>query len=100
MSAAMNASVNLSTNDGWICEFYDNGVNSFVLPTVDHNLPTYIQDEQDLENLYKVLTETIIPMYYKKRKNWSKIVLASMNTVVPFFDSSRMADEYYEKMYS
>jgi starch phosphorylase len=100
MSAAMNASVNLSTNDGWICEFYDNGVNSFVLPTVDHNLPTYIQDEQDLDNLYKVLTETIIPMYYKKRKNWSKIVLASMNTVVPFFDSSRMADEYYEKMYS
>ena len=99
MSAAMNASINLSTNDGWVCEFYDNGVNSFVLPTVDYNLPTYEQDSQDLYNLLETLENTIIPMYYKKRKNWNKIVLESMNTVAPFFDSSRMADEYYTKMY-
>ena len=99
MSAAMNASINLSTNDGWVCEFYDNGVNSFVLPTVDHNLPTYEQDSQDLYNLLETLENTIIPMFYKKRKNWNKIVLESMNTVAPFFDSSRMADEYYTKMY-
>lgn len=100
MSAAMNASINLSTNDGWVCEFYDNGVNSFVLPTVDHTLPTFEQDAQDLHNLLETLEKTIIPMYYKKRKNWNKIVLESMNTVAPFFDSARMADEYYTKMYN
>lgn len=100
MSAAMNGSINISTNDGWICEFYDNGNNSFVLPTVDHHLPTFEQDEQDLDNLLSLLENVVIPMYYQKRNNWNKIMLESMNTVVPFFDSERMAKEYYEKMYS
>ena len=100
MSAAMNGSINVSTNDGWICEFYDNGVNSFVLPTVDHHLPTYEQDSQDLNNLMDLLENEIIPMYYTNRKKWNSIQLASMNTVVPFFDSNRMADEYYQVMYS
>lgn len=99
MSAAMNGSINISTNDGWICEFYDNGKNSFVLPTVDHHLPTYEQDEKDLDNLLTLLEEVVVPMYYQKRKNWDKIMMESMNTVVPFFDSERMATEYYEKMY-
>jgi starch phosphorylase len=99
MSAAMNGSINISTNDGWICEFYDNGKNSFVLPTVDHHLPTYEQDEKDLDNLLTLLEEVVVPMYYRKRKNWDKIMMESMNTVVPFFDSERMATEYYEKMY-
>lgn len=99
MTASMNASINLSTNDGWVCEYYDNAVNSFVLPTVDLNLPTYEQDSQDLNNLLDTLENTIIPMYYNNRKNWNNIVLESMNTVVPFFDSSRMADEYYSVMY-
>jgi starch phosphorylase len=100
MSAAMNGSINLSTNDGWICEFYDNGVNSFVLPTVDHHLPTYEQDAKDLDNLLTLLENVVVPMYYKKRKDWNRIMIESMNTVVPFFDSARMVDEYYEKMYS
>ena len=82
-----------------VCEFYNNGVNSFVLPTVDHHLPTYEQDAQDLENLLETLEKTIIPMYYINREKWNNIVLESMNTVVPFFDSSRMADEYYMIMY-
>ena len=99
MSAAMNGSINISTNDGWICEFYDNGKNSFVLPTVDHHLPTYEQDEKDLDNLLTLLEEVVVPMYYQKRKNWDKIMMESMNTVAPFFDSERMATEYYEKMY-
>ena len=100
MSAAMNGSINVSTNDGWICEFYENGVNSFVLPTVDHHLPTYEQDAQDLNNLMDLLENEIIPMYYSNRKKWNTIQLASMNTVVPFFDSDRMADEYYQVMYN
>lgn len=99
MSAAMNGAVNVSTNDGWICEFYDNGINSFVLPTVDYQLPTYEQDALDLENLLNVLENEIIPTYYLNREKWNLIVSASLNSVSPFFDSSRMADEYYEKMY-
>jgi starch phosphorylase len=32
MTAAMNGSVNLSTDDGWIPEFAKHGENSFVVP--------------------------------------------------------------------
>jgi starch phosphorylase len=96
----MNGAINMSTNDGWICEFYENEENSFVLPTVDHHLPTYEQDAADLDNLLTLLEEVVVPMYYKNRKRWNEIMTNSMNSVSPFFDSDRMADEYYQKMYS
>lgn len=99
MTAAMNGSINFSTNDGWIREFEDHGKSCFVLPIVDHTLPTNFQDDLDLENLYKILENEIVPMYYDKPKNWDKMIFHSMNKVLPFFDSDRMANEYYEKMF-
>lgn len=101
MTAAMNASVNLSTNDGWIREFDEMCPDcSFVLPIVDHNLPIYEQDQTDLSNLYQILENEIIPMYYNQPKKWYEKVMKSMSQVVPFFDSDRMAHDYYEKMYN
>ena len=35
MTAAMNGSVNLSTDDGWIPEFAKHGKNSYVIPAAD-----------------------------------------------------------------
>lgn len=101
MTAAMNGAINLSTNDGWIREFYEMCPDcSFVLPIVDYTLPHYEQDKQDLENLYKILENQIIPLYYNKPQEWYKKVIHSMSNVVPFFDSDRMAHDYYEKMYN
>ena len=71
MTAAMNGAINLSTNDGWIREFEDHGKTCFVMPIVDHHLPTYVQDEQDLHNLLDMLENEVIPMYYKKHKKYS-----------------------------
>jgi len=100
MTAAMNGSINVSTNDGWIREFIKNGVNGFVLPTLDHTLPIRRQDQEDMINLFNMIEQEIIPAYYENSgEKWQKIVSQSMNDVVPFFDSSRFADEYYTKMY-
>jgi starch phosphorylase len=38
-------------------------------------------------------------MYYDRPEEWQKMVLQSMNDVNAFFDSDRMAAEYYEKVY-
>jgi glycogen phosphorylase len=38
MTAAMNASVNLSTYDGWVCEFSKDSHNSFIIPPADPSL--------------------------------------------------------------
>ena len=102
VTAAMNGSVNFSTNDGWVREFKDlnENKNSFVLPIVDHNLPTYQQDQMDLDNLYRMLEEEILPLYYDTPDEWWDLVETSMKQIVPFFDSARMVDEYYTKMYN
>ncbi len=100
MTAAMNGSVNFSTNDGWICEFINNGNNGFVVPTPEYeHMNTYDQDAFDLENIYSTLENQILPMYYDQKDTWREIVKNGMKDVRFQFDSNRMADEYYEIMY-
>ncbi|UBB90681.1 alpha-glucan family phosphorylase [Candidatus Kaistella beijingensis] len=100
MTAAMNGSVNLSTDDGWIPEFAKNGINGFVTPQADyHNLSVYDQDNFDLENLYNVLENEIIPTYYDDKDRWRKIQQTAMDDVKKYFNSDRMADEYYKLIY-
>lgn len=97
MTAAMNASINFSTFDGWICEFA-NEQNSFVVPDAPHS-PDWERDMVDISNMLDMLENKILPMYYDQHEDWQKMVLQSMNDVNAFFDADRMATEYYEKVY-
>ncbi len=100
MTAAMNGAVNLSTNDGWICEFIHNGNNGFVVPPIDYeNTHVNDQDEYDLDQLYKILEDQILPLYYDNKDTWRDIVKNGMNDVQVQFESNRMADEYYQILY-
>jgi starch phosphorylase len=98
MTAAMNGSVNLSTDDGWVCEFAVNGKNAFIVPVAPSN-NDWERDTTDIKNMLETLEKQILPMYYDRRDEWNKLVLQSMNDVSEFFDSDRMATEYYEKVY-
>jgi starch phosphorylase len=100
MAASMNGTVNFSTYDGWIPEYSKHGVNSFIVPPVDLSLPVHQQDQVDLQNLLDILEEEIIPTYYDDREKWMSIMKSSMQDVVPYFDSDRMAYQYYEKLYN
>jgi len=101
MTAAMNGSVNFSTDDGWIPEFMNHGHNGFVIPKADYaNMHVHEQDEYDLEKLYEILTREILPLYYEKYETWRQITKNGMDDVRFQFDSSRMAHEYYEKLYN
>ncbi|MFY0689449.1 MAG: alpha-glucan family phosphorylase [Cyclobacteriaceae bacterium] len=99
MTAAMNGSVNVSTNDGWIPEFVKDGVNCFVLPELDHELPHQTMDDLDAKNLYEILSERVIPTFYDTPDKWTEIVFSSIEGVVPAFTSRRMADQYYKELY-
>lgn len=100
MTAAMNGAVNFSTDDGWIPEFINHGNNGFVVPKADYDkMSTQEQDDYDLDELYKILEEQIVPMYYENRNTWREITQNGMKDVRFQFDSNRMAEEYYEKMY-
>ena len=101
MTAAMNGAVNLSTNDGWICEFINNGNNGFVVPPADYmNMHVEEQDNYDLNKLYEILETEILPIYYDDHDTWRQIMKNGMRDVQFQFDSNRMANEYYEIMYA
>ena len=101
MTASMNASVNLSTDDGWIPEFAKNGVNSFVVPKADYaNMSVYDVDHYDMNKLYDILENEILPMYYDRPNEWRQVVKNAMDDVKVQFNSDRMADEYYKLIYN
>jgi len=95
MTAAMNAALNLSTFDGWICEFAKDGHNAFLLPVATGE----DVNKQDCDNLMETLERTVIPTYYNEPEKWQEMTLNSMNDVSEPFNSDRMAREYYELLY-
>jgi starch phosphorylase len=100
MTAAMNASLNLSIPDGWVPEFAKHGKNAFLIKTAEDSLTTEAKDKIEAQNLLDVLENEIIPTYYKEPKKWVKLIKSSMSDVVPFFDAGRMAQQYYDEMYN
>ena len=99
MSAAMNGAVNVSTLDGWFPEFVNDKANSFSLPYTDTTLQNHVQDDIDASNLYQLLENEILPIYYDYPERWVSIVKQSMKDIIPKFDSDRLAKEYYGKLY-
>jgi starch phosphorylase len=99
MTAAMNGSLNLTINDGWVPEFAVDGVNSFVLPEADYRSPAWEQDKFDSDNLYNTLEKRVLPTFYEDPKKWQEMVFKGIDGVVPAFTSRRMADEYYNVLY-
>ncbi|MFT7381825.1 MAG: starch phosphorylase [Roseivirga sp.] len=100
MTAAMNGSLNFSTNDGWILEFGEHLVNGFVIPEVDITLPEGEQDQRDSDHMMRILEDELVPMYYTDHAKWVEMNWKSMADVDKYFKASRMADEYYAKLYN
>lgn len=99
MSASMNGTIHFSTDDGWHPEFCIEGINAFTIPPIDHTTPTEVQDMEDNRNMMDILEKQIIPLYYERPEQWMQMMKRAMFDVIPAFDSGRMANEYYEKMY-
>jgi alpha-glucan phosphorylases len=100
MTAAMNGAVNFSTDDGWIPEFVDHAHNGFVVPKGNYaNMSVQEQDQYDLEKIYEILENEILPTYYENYDLWRQIAKNGMRDVRFQFDSGRMANEYYEHLY-
>jgi glycogen phosphorylase len=99
MTAAMNGAINFSIPDGWVPEFAEHGINSFIIP-VDPTASYAKQDTEDNTNLMNILEQEIIPVYYNDKNKWTAMMKSGMKDVIPDFDSDRMAREYYEKIYN
>lgn len=99
MSAAMNGTVNLSIPDGWFPEFAKDRVNCFIIPPAEGMPGDHERDAVESANLYRLLENEAIPAYYNNKPLWQSLMTGGMTEIIPDFDSNRMNDEYYEKLY-
>ena len=100
MSATMNGSITISTNDGWVREFARDGQNCFIIPEAKAGLPVEARDRSDRDNFYNLLESKVLPLYYDSPDEWTNLVFNAMTDIIPAFESDRMADEYYSRMYN
>ena len=103
MKAGCHGCLNLSILDGWWREGFD-GTNGFGIGDDTHPASVEEQDRRDSANLYKALTEEVIPTYFNRDANgipreWLKKVRRAMVTLVPQYSTWRMVRDYTEKFY-
>jgi len=103
MKAGCQGCLNFSILDGWWREGYD-GTNGFAIGEDAHADSVEQQDRVDSANLYKVLTQEVIPLFYQRDaqgipRQWIQRIRRAMVTLVPQFTTGRMVREYIEKYY-
>jgi starch phosphorylase len=103
MKAGPHGCLNLSILDGWWREAYD-GTNGFSIGEDSHPESVEEQDRVDSENLYRVLTEEVIPMFYNRDahglpRQWIQRIRRAMVTLVPKYNTWRMVQEYTQRYY-
>ncbi len=99
MKASMNGVLNFSTLDGWWPEACNHGVNGWQFGDAFESDSFDEQYEHDLNALYKVLLEEVIPTYYNDREKWISMMQASIIDTKDQFSVKRMLEEYYELLY-
>ena len=100
MKAAMNGILNVSILDGWWPEACEHGVNGWQFGDAFESEDVEEQDEHDLEALYQVLLEEVLPTYYNKKDKWKKMMRESIASTLERFNAKVMIENYYQMMYS
>lgn len=103
MKAGMNGVLNLSVADGWWAEAC-NGDNGWAItphPEFDDNT----REKLEAEELMNILEHHVIPAYYARNEEgeteqWTRMAKASMMTILPRFNTIRMALDYLRDAYA
>ncbi|HWB32424.1 MAG TPA: alpha-glucan family phosphorylase [Acidobacteriaceae bacterium] len=99
----LNGGLNLSVLDGWWAEAYD-GLNGFAIGTGRTHSNMDVHDERDGEDLYRVLRDELIPLFYERDKDglprgWIKRMKRTIRTLGFRFSAGRMVMDYTLKCY-
>lgn len=99
----MNSTINFSVLDGWWDEGF-NGKNGWAFGENEDFDSLDELDSWDSDELYDILENEIIPLYYNKNESglpvrWIRIMKESMKTITPVFNTHRMVKEYWNKLY-
>jgi starch phosphorylase len=94
----LNGGLNLSVLDGWWAEAYD-GLNGFAIGTGKTHSQWDVHDSRDGEDLYRVLRDEVIPLYYARDQDglprgWIKRMKRTIRTLGWRFNADRMVMDY------
>ena len=64
------------------------------------HLPLEERHQRDYESMMQQLEQTVIPMFYHQPQEWALLMRRAMDMAVNYFDSERMAIEYYTRLYN
>ena len=101
--AAMNGVINVSILDGWWDEGY-HGDNGWAIGGRDPDSDEGAQDWADAQDLYRLLEEEIVPLWYDRDadglpQRWLDRMRRAAGTSLWDFSTTRMLEEYVELMY-
>jgi glycogen phosphorylase len=99
----LNGGLNLSVLDGWWAEAYD-GLNGFAIGLGRTHSNMDVHDKRDGEDLYRVLLDEVIPLYYQRDRDglprgWIKRMKRTIRTLGWRFNADRMVMDYTQKCY-
>jgi starch phosphorylase len=99
----LNGGLNLSVLDGWWAEAYD-GLNGFAIGDGRTHSNTDLHDARDAEDLYRVLRDEVIPLYYDRDhdglpRGWIKRMKRTIRTLGWRFSADRMVMDYTQHCY-
>ena len=103
MKVVPNGGLNLSVLDGWWPEAYD-GENGWAIEEGRiYDDPAY-RDHVESEAIYELLEKEIVPLFYDRDsgglpRGWITRMKASMRTISPAMNTSRMLKEYTDLLY-
>ena len=100
--AVLNGALNLSILDGWWAEAYD-GSNGFSIGAGRQHVDDAITDERDAKELYRVLQEEVIPLYYDRDIDGiplpGQAMMNSIGSLAWRFSAHRMVADYVLNAY-
>ena len=100
MKAGINGVLNFSVWDGWWLEGGIEGVNGWGIGPKPHWTDlSESKDEEDLQDIYGKLSYVILPLYYKNKDEWVRMMKASIATIGSYFNTYRMVSDYISKVY-
>jgi starch phosphorylase len=99
----LNGGLNLSVLDGWWAEAYD-GFNGFSIGNGRTHSKMDVHDSRDGEDLYRVLRDDLIPLYYRRDRDglpreWIRRMKRTIRTLGWRFNADRMVMDYALKCY-
>jgi starch phosphorylase len=99
MKASMNGVLNCSILDGWWPEACNHGVNGWQFGDGFESEDDAILDKHDLDAMYQVILNEVVPTYYTNQPKWVEMMRESILSTKDYFGVKRMLEEYYGKMY-